>query len=125
MAFKAVAAGQFGLSDHRSLLQYSVQVTEMDTLQVISDPDGIMGREIGSGLWTAATELNEFFRRKSGSLLQGQTVLELGAGIGFLGQVLFSSFVCIASMSMVLAEHDVLYTGTHSEWMPSCTDRHS
>lgn len=109
MAFKAVPAGQFGLSDHRSLLQYSVQVTEVDTLQVISDPDGIMGRQIGSGLWTAATELNEYLRKTSGSLLQGQTVLELGAGVGFLGQV-FSTLGCASLVCLWYGLNMMCYT---------------
>ena len=114
MAFKAVPAGQFGLLDHRSLLQYSVEVGEVDTLQVVSDPDGIMGREIGSGLWTAATELVEHLRRKSESLLQGQTVLELGAGIGFLGQVRSAFLLCAALVALMLVGRTCHVSHRHS-----------
>lgn len=86
MAFQSVPAERFGVADQRSFLHYSVEVGQGDPLQVVSDPDGILGRQIGNGLWTSATELVEVLRSKPPSLLQGQTVLELGAGIGFAGQ---------------------------------------
>ena len=87
MAFKAVPADHFGIADHRCFLQYIVDIGDLGPLEVISDPDGIMGRQIGNGLWTAATELVDFLKSKPEALLQGQTVLELGAGIGLVGQV--------------------------------------
>lgn len=87
MEFKAVPADHFGIADHRRFLQYTVDIGELGSLDVISDPDGIMGRQIGNGLWTAATELVDFLKSKPEALLHGQTVLELGAGIGLVAQV--------------------------------------
>lgn len=88
MAYNAVPARAFGVNDHRNFLQYDIPLPSCETLHVISDPDGILGRNIGSGLWTAATELVEFLTAKPKHILQGQTVLELGAGLGVVGQVL-------------------------------------
>lgn len=68
-------------------MQYSVDIGQHQLLQVVSDPDGLLGQQIGNGLWTAATELVDFLRCRAQSCMHGQTVLELGAGVGLVGQV--------------------------------------
>ena len=102
MAYNAVPARAFKVDDHRSFLQYDISLPSHETLHVISDPDGILGRNIGSGLWTAATELVEFIRAKPKHILQGQTVLELGAGLGVVGQV---ALLAVVSLCAILPLH--------------------
>ena len=68
-------------------LQYALDVGHDQQLQVISDPDNILGQHIGNGVWTSAHELVCFLRVQHPSLLRHQRVLELGAGLGLAGQV--------------------------------------
>ena len=96
MAFVSVPAESLGIDDERDFLQYCAESPGHETLQVISDPKGILGRNIGNGLWTAATELIDFLRGKPHLLLNGQTVLELGSGLGVVGQVFDESRVAHA-----------------------------
>lgn len=67
-------------------LQYAVDVCHTQALQVISDPDNILGQHIGNGVWTAAQELAKFMRARADSI-RDRHVLELGAGLGLVGQV--------------------------------------
>ena len=102
MAFNAIPADHFGIADHRCFLQYTVNIGELESLQVISDPDGILGRQIGNGLWTAATKLVDFLKSKPEALLHDRTVLELGAGIGLVGQVSMH-VACLSVLQRVCA----------------------
>ena len=69
------------------LLQYTIRVLH-GTLEVISDPGNVLGPlGTGAGLWNAATELMAFFDEHA-AVIAGKAFLELGAGIGTLGQVM-------------------------------------
>ena len=69
------------------LLQYTIRVLH-GTLEVIADPGNVLGPlGTGAGLWNAATELMAFFDEHA-AVVAGKGVLELGAGIGTLGQVI-------------------------------------
>ena len=66
-------------------LRYAV-VINGQKIAVISDPDHNLGRHIGNGIWTSAEELACFICVKA-DLIQRRRVLELGAGLGLVGQV--------------------------------------
>ena len=69
------------------LLQYTIRVLH-GTLKVIADPGNVLGPlGTGAGLWNAATELMAFFD-KHVAVIAGKAVIELGAGVGTLGQVM-------------------------------------
>lgn len=78
-----------------SFLRYAVDVSLSQPLQVVSDPDNVLGGQIGNGLWTSAQELALFLRTRPG-LMRGQSVLELGAGLGLVGQAAFLTCAPIA-----------------------------
>lgn len=69
------------------LLQYTIRVLH-GTLEVIADPGNVLGPlGTGAGLWNAATELMAFFNEHA-AVIAGKAILELGAGVGTLGQVM-------------------------------------
>ena len=68
-----------------SFLRYAVDVSLPQPLQVISDPDDILGQHVGNGVWTSAQELAIFMCSRK-CLMRDPTVLELGAGLGVIGQ---------------------------------------
>ena len=68
-----------------SFLHYAVDVCLPQTLQVTSDPDNVLGQHVGNGVWTSAQEL-AIFMCSSKNVVQDRTVLELGAGLGLVGQ---------------------------------------
>ena len=70
-----------------SFLRYDVDVSLSQPLQVISDPDGVLGQHVGNGVWTSAQELAIFIGSRL-SLMRDQSVLELGAGLGLVGQAM-------------------------------------
>ncbi|DBA70351.1 TPA: hypothetical protein ACH3X2_011772 [Trebouxia sp. C0005] len=67
-------------------LRYALDVGHDQHLQVVSDPDNILGQHIGNGIWTSAHELVCFLRIQHPFVLRHQRVLELGAGLGLAGQ---------------------------------------
>ena len=69
------------------LLRYALNVGNDQQLQVISDPDNVLGQHIGNGVWTSAHELVCFLCIQHPSVLRHQRVIELGAGLGLAGQV--------------------------------------
>lgn len=75
------------MQGRESFLRYALDVGHDQQLQVISDPDNVLGQHIGNGVWTSAHELVSFLRIQHPSVLRHQRVLELGAGLGLAGQV--------------------------------------
>lgn len=71
-----------------SFLRYAVEVSLAQPLQVVSDPGNILGQHVGNGVWTSAQELATFLCSRE-NLMQNQVVLELGAGLGLVGQACF------------------------------------
>ena len=69
------------------LMRYTLNVGHDEQLQVISDPDNVLGQCIGNGIWTSAHELVYFLRVNHPSAVNNRSVLELGAGLGLVGQV--------------------------------------
>ncbi len=90
-------------------LNYTLQVGHDQRLKVISDPDNVLGQHIGNGIWTSAHELVCFLRNNHPYALRDRCVLELGAGLGLVGQV-------VACLS--LSQHLVItvVTGTQLVW---------
>lgn len=68
-----------------SFLHYAVDVSLPQPLQVVSDPDNILGQHVGNGVWTSAQELAIFLCSRK-CLMRDRIVLELGAGLGVIGQ---------------------------------------
>eukprot|EP00891_Asterochloris_glomerata_P002074 jgi/Astpho2/2074/Aster-x1034 len=69
--------------------KYTIRVLH-GTLEVIADPGNVLGPlGTGAGLWNAATELMAFFNEHA-AVIAGKAILELGAGVGTLGQVVLS-----------------------------------
>lgn len=68
-----------------SFLRYAVDVSLSEPLQVVSDPGNVLGQHVGNGVWTAGQELATFLCSRN-SLMRNQIVLELGAGLGLVGQ---------------------------------------
>ena len=66
--------------------EYSTPVGESSSLLVVSDPGNILGYSVGNGLWDAATSLVDYFASRP-ECVAGKTILELGSGLGVLGQV--------------------------------------
>lgn len=81
-----------------SFLRYAVDVSLLQPLQVISDPDNVLGRQIGNGLWTAAQELALFMCSRP-SLMRDQSILELGAGLGLVGQACISKWRTLSGLA--------------------------
>ncbi len=75
------------MQGREKFLRYALDVGHDQQLQVISDPDNVLGQHIGNGVWTSAHELVYFLRIQHPSVLRHQSVLELGAGLGLAGQV--------------------------------------
>jgi Lysine methyltransferase len=76
--------------DPHELLSYELQAGPGKRLKVWSDPLSKYGYNVGNGLWTAALELIDFFVNDSNrhaDTLNALRVLELGAGLGTVGQV--------------------------------------
>ena len=68
------------------LLQYTLNVGLDRELRVIADPDNRLGHHIGNGIWTSAHEQALFIGNRK-QLTQNRSVLELGSGLGLVGQV--------------------------------------
>ena len=68
-----------------SFLHYAVDVSLPQPLQVTSDPDNVLGQHVGNGVWTSAQELAIFLCSKN-NLVRDRVILELGAGLGLVGQ---------------------------------------
>ena len=68
------------------LLRYSLSTGGDQELHVISDPDNTLGTHVGNGIWTSAHELALLLAHFD-HLTLGRCVLELGSGLGFVGQV--------------------------------------
>ncbi len=75
------------MQGRETFLRYALDVGQDQQLQVISDPDNVLGQHIGNGVWTSAHELVSFLCIQHPSALRHQRVLELGAGLGLAGQV--------------------------------------
>ena len=74
------------MDKQEAFLRYSFDVHHAQALHVISDPDNVLGQHIGNGVWTSAQELAEFMCARATSICN-RRVLELGAGLGLVGQV--------------------------------------
>ena len=75
------------MHENDRLMRYALDVGHNEQLRVISDPDNVLGQCIGNGIWTSAHELVYFLRVNHPSALKDRRVLELGAGLGLVGQV--------------------------------------
>ena len=77
------------LSDVEGLLLYDVDVYHAKRkLHVISDPCALKYHQsIGSGLWQSSLELLDFFKGLPSTAVKGLHILELGSGLGVVGQV--------------------------------------
>ena len=67
------------------LLRYKLSTGRDQELLVISDPDSTLGNCVGNGIWTSAHELALLFAQFE-HLTRGRCLLELGSGLGFVGQ---------------------------------------
>lgn len=80
------SSAALSMSASDGLLRYSLQVGHHQNLKVVSDPDNVLGDHIGNGIWTAAHELVLFLAHRP-QFLKERCVLELGSGLGLVGQV--------------------------------------
>lgn len=67
------------------LLQYALNVGLNRELRVIADPDNRLGHHVGNGIWTSAHEQALFIGNRK-HLTRNRSVLELGSGLGLVGQ---------------------------------------
>ncbi|KAK9814809.1 hypothetical protein WJX72_011889 [[Myrmecia] bisecta] len=70
------------------LLTYQLQSLDNRLLTVKSDPLHTHGYCLGNGVWSAAEQLLSFLGRYPAGLWHRKRVLELGAGVGVVGQAL-------------------------------------